>query len=244
MPINHIDGLEMKNLARAEFPHSLIHRRDVSHIFGREHGLRPFNARYVWGMLASLGVFFLLVAITNVNRPWSFESSILLYLHGYATPSLDRLAVLSSASVGVASIAILLYLIYRRSWRVATFWLASTAGVEVITRIAKVFFHHSRPQLWDVISHQTSFAFPSGHATQSMALVLALMIISYSRPYRFVQILAGALFILVVAFSRMYLGLHFPTDILAGWALAIAWVCMLALIFKRTEPALGVGRTI
>ncbi|RBA25108.1 phosphatase PAP2 family protein [Herminiimonas fonticola] len=234
----------MKNLARAEFPHSLIHRRDVSHNFWREYGLRLFNARYVWGILASLGVFFLLVALTNVNRPWSFESSILLYLHAYATSSLDRLAVLISASVAVASVAILVYLIYRRSWRVTAFLLASTAGVEVITRIAKVFFHHSRPQLWDVISHQTSFAFPSGHATQSMALVLALIVIFYSRPHRLVQILAGALFIIVVAFSRMYLGLHFPTDILAGWALAMAWVCMLALIFKKAEPALGMGRAI
>ena len=234
----------MKNLARAELAHPLILRRGDSHIFGREHGLRLFNARYVWGMLASLGVFFLLVALTNVNRPWSFESSILLDLHAYATSSIDRLAVLISASVAVASIAVLAYLIYRRSWRMAIFLLASTAGVEVITLIAKVFFHHSRPQLWDVISHQTSFAFPSGHATQSMALVLALMIIFSSRPHRFVQILACALFIIAVALSRMYLGLHFPTDILAGWALATAWVCMLALIFKKTESASAVGSTI
>ncbi len=237
MPIQYIDGLQMKNLVTTEFPHPLIRRSYVSHIFWRADGLRLFDARYAYGMLTSLAFFALLAAITNVSRPWRFESSILFYLHSYATSSLDRFAILSSSSVVIVSIAILVYLAYRGSWRMAAFWLASTAGVEVITRFAKVFFHHSRPQLWDVISHQASFAFPSGHATQSMAIVLALLVLSSSRSHRFVKILGGAVFIIVVALSRMYLGLHFPTDILAGWVLAIAWVCLLALIFTKTESA-------
>jgi undecaprenyl-diphosphatase len=68
-------------------------------------------------------------------------------------------------------------------------------------------------------------SFPSGHATASMALAASLGVIAWEKGRRGFIIVAGAFFVLVVGISRVYLGVHYPADVLGGWCVATAATC-------------------
>lgn len=88
-------------------------------------------------------------------------------------------------------------------------------------------------------------SFPSGHATSSAALVASLLVLAWQTRYRWRAILGGAVFLAGVGLSRMYFGVHYPSDILGGWCVSFAWVAALALIvparvvtLRRTAPSI------
>ncbi|WP_162428495.1 phosphatase PAP2 family protein [Pontibacter pudoricolor] len=93
-------------------------------------------------------------------------------------------------------------------------------------RFAKTFISRARPA--DVAYYQVEhYSFPSGHATTAMALfgLLAYFIYRHNRdkPYRKFIVWAAAILILLVGFSRIYLGVHFLSDVLAGFILGFLW---------------------
>jgi undecaprenyl-diphosphatase len=118
----------------------------------------------------------------------------------------------------------------------ALFWFGSTAGASILCGIAKKMVERHRPELWVLASKHTSFSFPSGHATQSMAFVAALLLLA-PREWRNTVLVLGLPWIALVGLCRLYLGLHYPTDILAGWALAAAWCCLLGLLRLPQAPS-------
>lgn len=73
-------------------------------------------------------------------------------------------------------------------------------------------------------------SFPSGHATSSAALVASLVVLGWSTRYRIAALVGGAAFLAAVGLSRMYFGVHYPSDILGGWCVSLAWVAALALV--------------
>jgi membrane-associated phospholipid phosphatase len=73
-------------------------------------------------------------------------------------------------------------------------------------------------------------SFPSGHATGSTALVAALVGIAWRTRWRWPVLSLGLASMAGVASSRLYFGVHYPSDVLAGWALALAWVSALGLV--------------
>ena len=80
--------------------------------------------------------------------------------------------------------------------------------------------------------------FPSGHAMASSALALSLIVIFWSTKWRWL-VLAGAIFyVVIIALTRLYLGVHYPTDILAGWAVSCAWVAIVSVTigYRRISP--------
>ena len=68
---------------------------------------------------------------------------------------------------------------------------------------------------------------------QSMAVVAALTAIVWPTRWRLVLLIPGSMFVLFVGLSRIYLGVHYPSDILAGWAASFGWVVGLSVIFRR-----------
>lgn len=193
-----------------------------------QRAIHTRQTRYLPAMTAAVLTFFLLALSSQDHAPWPFESAVLLYLHRLAQPGLDQLACQVSASVAAMILLSLLFLGVRQAWRSLAFLLLSLTGSCLLAECAKLFFHHARPQLWAVIAPQASFSFPSGHAVQSMALALSLALSFQTGKHRLAAWLIGGLYVLAIAGSRLYLGVHYPTEIAAGWALAIAWVCLLA----------------
>jgi membrane-associated phospholipid phosphatase len=75
-------------------------------------------------------------------------------------------------------------------------------------------------------------SFPSGHATSSMAVTAAAIVLAWPTPRRRAALLAGAAFVVLVGLSRIAVGVHYPSDILGGWCLAIACVAFVWLIIR------------
>ncbi|HEY9906202.1 MAG TPA: phosphatase PAP2 family protein [Thermosynechococcaceae cyanobacterium] len=167
--------------------------------------------------------------------PW--DEPILRAVHATAQPRLDRVAAaLTKFGVfrGVFPVAtvISLALLYRRRWRSLTYLLLTLSGSVVINRTAKAFLHRLRPHLWDSIAPELDFAFPSGHAMSSMTLVAALVILTWGTRWCGVILAIGCPFVLAIGWTRLYLGVHFPSDVLAGWMVSLAWAIGVALVIR------------
>ncbi|MBC5776010.1 phosphatase PAP2 family protein [Pontibacter sp. KCTC 32443] len=126
----------------------------------------------------------------------------------------------------IGGIATLIFLFRKRYWAIIAFWLAM-GGVGLSVRFAKTFISRARPA--DVAYYEVEhYSFPSGHATTAMALFGLLAYFLYrhnnSGPYRTLIAWPTAILILLVSFSRIYLGVHFLSDVLAGMLLGLLWM--------------------
>ncbi|MDZ8023273.1 MAG: phosphatase PAP2 family protein [Nostoc sp. DedQUE01] len=167
--------------------------------------------------------------------PWDVPT--LLAVHSTQNPQLDVLAVMlarigSPWTSSVIAAAIALILLLQKRWRSLAYVLTISAGSVIISRTGKELMHRVRPHLWDSIAPELSFAFPSGHAIASITLVAILLILSWATPWRRLVFIFGSLYVIAIAWCRVYLGVHFPSDILAGWMVALAWAIGVSLIIK------------
>ena len=112
-----------------------------------------------------------------------------------------------------------------------------------MSSLLKLGFDRPRPDLVEHLTHATSSSFPSGHATLSATAYLTLgLLMAQAHRRRRVKglILLGAVAVTVlVGVSRVYLGVHWPTDVFAGWCLGAAWAALWWLAAKLFAP---VGR--
>jgi undecaprenyl-diphosphatase len=103
--------------------------------------------------------------------------------------------------------------------------------------MARLFAHGPRPDLWLSIAPEQTFSFPSGHAMGSATLAAALSLLPWRTGWRWPAVALGAFFVSWVGASRLYLGVHFPSGILAGWAAAVGWACLVYLIVRPNHGA-------
>lgn len=193
------------------------------------------------GVLLPLALFVAL-ADTISNSSWiALERTMLWSLRVETESMMTQFAVWLSMLVTVISVCILCYLLYRQQWRTALFWLCSVSGAAIMGNIMKGTIQRARPELW-LDTPDTSFGFPSGHATHSMAIVITLLVLLRLSSWHKVVLLSGLLFAALVGLSRMYLGYHYPSDILAGWMVALCWVMTLRILFNQKYLTLHDGQ--
>lgn len=190
------------------------------------------------GVYLPLQVFEILTVKIWENQaglPW--DVPILLTVHSTANPQLDVLAV-TLAIIGLPWMAIpilgaiALILLLQKRWRSLAYLLTASLGSVIINRTAKQLMHRVRPQLWESIAPEYSFAFPSGHAMTSITLVAVLLFLTWATSWRWLVLIFGSLYVIAIAWCRLYLGVHFPSDILAGWMVALGWTIGVSLIIK------------
>ncbi len=195
------------------------------------------------GVLVPLSLFGLLAQELIEDEGFFFDEPILRFAHDLTTPSLDVFMLGISVlglSYGVVPIdvgTLLLLLLWNRR-RDALFFGLSVIGAGVLNQSAKVFFGRPRPKLWPSIAPEQTLSFPSGHAMGSMACVAALIVLLWPTRWRWPALALGGVFVILVGVSRVYLGVHFPSDILAGWGASLGWVIGLSMVFYRqpTKP--------
>lgn len=193
------------------------------------------------GILLPL-ILFVALADTISNSSWiALERTMLWSLRVETESMLSQFAVWCSMLVTVISVCILCYLLYRQQWRTALFWLCSVSGAAMMGNIMKGTIQRARPELW-LDAPDTSFGFPSGHATHSMAIVITLLVLLRLSSWHKVVLLSGFLFAALVGLSRMYLGYHYPSDIIAGWMVALCWVMTLRILFNHNYLTLQAGQ--
>lgn len=194
--------------------------------------------------LASLGVavlsLFLFAWIADGvshDRTAGFDLAVRTQIHAYASPGLTKVMIaisfLGGDGLTVAVIlSVIAFLCFR--WRRATLWLVVTIlGAVVLDLTLKYAFHRPRPTpFFAALPH--TYSFPSGHSLFSFCFygVLAGLLAGRirSRRGRVLVWTLAALLVGAIGLSRIYLGVHYPSDVIAGYLAAALWVSTLVAL--------------
>lgn len=179
--------------------------------------------------MISITVFSILASEVSRGKLLAFDTPSLLFIHSHASSSLDiffKTVTHIGDSIVILFLATVLglYYLYKKAYQKASLVLLSIGSVIVANTALKSIFQRDRPSLWQHIVSETNFSFPSGHAMMSAAFVMLLIIIFWKTRYRLLTVALGILVMLLVGTSRLYLGVHYPSDILAGWCVSAALV--------------------
>jgi undecaprenyl-diphosphatase len=195
------------------------------------------------GVLIPLWIFGALAEDVLERENFFFDIPILTFMHSLATPLLDQVMLFFSLigyRFGVVPLDLVIgvLLLRRRRWGDLLFWVLAVGGAAVLNLAAKHSFGRIRPDLWLSIAPETTFSFPSGHAMGSMALAAALTVLAWPTRWRWPSLILGGLFVVMVGLSRVYLGVHYPSDILAGWTASLGWVVGVSVVLygRLTKP--------
>lgn len=188
--------------------------------------------RLRWGAAAA-GVAFVALAVSVSVHPGPLpgERRILIELHDVAgaeyEAALVRLADLTDPlPLAVLAAALVVVLAVRRNWRDLGYGAVVVGVVWAFNPVLKQVFARSRPDLWPAPMELSEYTFPSGHAANTAALAAAAILIAWSTRYPISAVVAGVGLVLVVGLSQLALGVHYPSDILAGWLWATGWAAL------------------
>ncbi|PZO35442.1 MAG: hypothetical protein DCF19_23890 [Pseudanabaena frigida] len=194
-------------------------------MFIRRQSFPPIS----FGIVAPL-ICFALLALSVWNHELSlvWDIAILEKIHTAQRIELDAIAFAltqlgRARSIMAIAFLVSIFLAWRKQWRSLSYLLVTVVSSGVLNLLIKFLFHRHRPALWDSIAPEFDFSFPSGHAMLSMTLVITLAILIPQKHWRSLFLFCGVMLAISIGWSRLYLGVHYPSDVLGGWALAIAW---------------------
>jgi membrane-associated phospholipid phosphatase len=191
------------------------------------------------GLLMSIVVVLLMAKIhEEIAQPFleRVDRTLMQAIHAHATPALTRLALTLSfigsplALVpGIALAALILWLTRLR--RDAVLLVVAISGAALIDTALKLHFRRIRPTVpWALVTEH-SFSFPSGHSVGAVVLYGTVTYLIWSHLHDFAQraaVIASALLMIAgIGTSRVYIGVHYPTDVAAGYLVGLLWLLTL-----------------
>ena len=211
-----------------------------------------FIARHVsgfWGALAAFLTFAVAVAVAagavfagmahlvSKGMTQSFDESVLSSLAAMRTPLLDA-AMLEITMLGTGSVILLtigtvsLFLwLTNHKWSMSLLLISVISG-QIVNQALKQIFARPRPSIVDWGVEVSTLSFPSGHAmTSTIAFSCIAYLVGRLSPTAAMRNSVygiAALIILAIAFSRMYLGVHYPSDVIAGIVAGLGWLAFVA----------------
>ncbi|HET6854213.1 MAG TPA: phosphatase PAP2 family protein [Pyrinomonadaceae bacterium] len=160
-------------------------------------------------------------------------------VHQFASPVLTTIMrglsfVGSTLALTIASIAVVVCLAMRKLGREAKLFALTMLGGALLNTILKLAFKRTRPIPFFNLSTPETYSFPSGHSLMSAcffgALAALLTARIKSRRLRIIIWIVATAMFLLIGLSRIYLGVHYTTDVIAGFAAALIWVLMIRFV--------------
>ena len=160
--------------------------------------------------------------------------------------ALDITALGSATVLGLAVATVSGFLLLQGLWRRALIVIVASFGGWFINGALKQLFQRPRPDVVPHLREVMTMSFPSGHALQSAAVYLTLgaltMRFAHRRLTKFYCMMVAMLATVLVGASRVYLGVHYPTDVLAGWLIGLSWALLCWIIERSLERQAGLKR--
>lgn len=199
-------------------------------------------------IVAALYALFELSGVASMDTPHGLDSRILLafrepgdtgnpigstHFEGMVR---DVTALGSTALLTMLTATVVIFLLVAGKWQLALFVLIAVGGGQVVSTLLKLGIDRPRPDLVAHMMVETSKSFPSGHAMMSAVTYLTLgSLLARIVPQRRLKIffmVVAVLLTLMVGVSRVYLGVHWPSDVLAGWIAGLAWAIACWLVAR------------
>jgi membrane-associated phospholipid phosphatase len=206
------------------------------------------------GLLAVIAVAFFIGLAEDViggGELAAFDAVFADTLHDAQTPLWRQVFALVSMlgtgyAVGLMTVIGAMVLLVRRQNVLAFGWVASQAGGGLLNWALKAMFERTRPEFADPILAASSWSFPSGHAMGTFILcgVGCYLLLRENRsvPTAAMLITLAVAWCVVMAFSRLYLGVHFASDVIAGIVAGVAWVAVCVSAFEVLRRRTGARR--
>ena len=191
-------------------------------------------------LLAALGLWLFSAIADEIldKESFTFDKEILLTLRELHTPVLDKV-MLGFTFLGEPVILLIVclvigtWLLIRGQRSQATILIIAAGGAVALNNLLKVLFGRARPMLWERVVDVGQYSFPSGHAMISMVIfgTIGYLLSSKFPLWRIGIISLTILLVTGIGLSRLYLGVHWPTDIVAGYAAGLVWLitCIFSL---------------
>ncbi len=214
------------------------------------HSKAALSPRFAWAMLAASLAIFLVLSITAPGGAFeAAERDFMLSLRNGDDPALlngpgwllyfvQNITALGGWPVlTVFSLALAGALMVQKQWSFLLVLLAVVIGETVITGIFKDFFGRVRPDFLPHLTSASSKSFPSGHSASAAAVYLtfglAIANMVKQRAIRRYALGASLAVVFLIGASRVFLGVHYPTDVIAGWCIGAAWASAVWLAVWR-----------
>ena len=214
---------------------------------------RDFSPHTIAIMLkASAGVFCLglfirlTFSITPQGSVQTFDEGILKWVETLRTPFLSMMMLDVTALGGLALtivlglLSIALFLLAKDPAAAIHLAITSVGGF-MISIWTKGIIARPRPSIIPQLIHASGFSYPSGHAITSSAIYLTMAILACRHfkeiRARVILLMLAGIMIALISFSRIYLGVHYPSDTMSGALIGLAWALFMASLFAKTHFA-------
>ena len=199
------------------------------------------------GLVSCLIIIYVVAQISDEvldKETFTFDKTILLWIHSFANPTLDIIMrsitrLNDPSTVVVIAFLVFATLLWRRYYSEAQIFIINCFGGVVLSYGLKSVFGKTRPALWQSVIEDLSFSYPSGHALGSTVLYgfIAYLIATRYPQFSLLVYTVAVCLIGAIGLSRLYLGVHWPTDIIGGYGIGFLWLtfCITMLKLKRIK---------
>ncbi|MGD6781092.1 phosphatase PAP2 family protein [Sutcliffiella horikoshii] len=184
-------------------------------------------------------LFLLVALLTNIEATESWDRMIgeSLYRIGEMDGFYIFLSYIGSRRFFYPALVVMtLFILFKRNWYLALFLWANLVGVRLLNTFVKTIFSRDRPSL-DHVVDAGFYSYPSGHSMNSMAFFGAIAFLCYIKIKQtwLRNILMTGCFVLIglIGLSRVYLGVHYPLDVLGGFSMGASWLLFLTGIYLK-----------